>query len=138
MTEYFEEYKSYQLRIWTEDKGLFGGEYTIGKVNRIWHEVGLATLLALFYEAVEKNTMNWQTKEVQDWLDEAGVLNSQREDIPKLEELVESHLLVRGNLGYTDRIKNLAITLFLKHVQWEQLVGTPNAWDDYEYKEDVS
>lgn len=82
--------------------------------------------------------MNWQTKEIQDWLDGVGILNSQREDVTKLRELVEYSLLVRGNLDSTDRIKNLAVMLLLKHVQWEQLVVNPNAWDDYKYKEDVS
>jgi len=66
--------------------------------------------------------MNWQTKEVRDWLDETGIKNSEREDIAKLQELVESRLLVQGNIGYTDRIKNLAVLLFLKHVQWSQLL----------------
>ena len=77
--------------------------------------------------------MNWQTKEVRDWLDEAGIKNSEREDIAKLQELVESRLLVQGNIGYTDRIKNLAVLLFLKHVQWSQLLHY-----DYVVKGDVS
>jgi len=80
--------------------------------------------------------MNWQTKEIGKWLDEAGILNSQREDIMKLQELVESRLLVRGEkIGYTDYLKNLAVIKLLEAVEWEELVMNPNAWDDYEYKE---
>jgi hypothetical protein len=66
--------------------------------------------------------VNWQTKEVKDWLDETGVKNSERENVIKLQELVESRLLVQGNISYTDRIKNLAVMLLLKHVQWERLL----------------
>ena len=58
MSEYIEEYKSYKLRIWTEEKGLFGGEYRVGEVNRIWHECSLSTLLALFHEGVDNNKIN--------------------------------------------------------------------------------
>lgn len=79
--------------------------------------------------------MNWQTKELSDWLNEEGILNSQRDDMQKLEELVESRLLVQGNLDCTDRIKNLALLLFLKHVQWGQLIHNPKRLD---YKEEVS
>ena len=30
----------------------------------------------------------------------------------------------------------MAITEFLKHVQWEELIYNPSAWDDYEYKDE--
>ena len=53
MSESIEEYKGYKLRIWTEEKSLFGGEYRVEEVNKIWHMCSLSTLLALFYEAVD-------------------------------------------------------------------------------------
>ena len=40
--------------------------------------------------------MNCQTKEVSDWLDKSGIVNSRREDISKLQKLVELSLLVKG------------------------------------------
>lgn len=76
--------------------------------------------------------MNWKTKEIRDWLDEAGILNSQKEDILKLQELVESKLLIRGKyINSNDYLTNIAITEFLKNVQWEELVHNPNAFDDW-------
>ena len=78
--------------------------------------------------------MNWQTKEIDRWLDETGVLNSQREDITKLQKLVESSLLVKC-YSPNDHLKNLAVTKLLEAVEWKQLVINPNAWNDYEYKE---
>ena len=81
--------------------------------------------------------MNYQTKEISDWLDKSGIVNSRREDISKLQDLVELSLLVKGNeIHPTDYIKNMAITEFLKHVQWGELIYNPSAWDDYEYKDE--
>ena len=78
--------------------------------------------------------MNYQTKENSDWLDKLGVVNSRREDISKLQDLVELSLLVKGkDIHPSDYITNMAITEFLKHVQWEELIYNPSAWDDYEY-----
>jgi len=87
--------------------------------------------------------MNWQTKEVDKWLDEVGILNSQREDIQKLQELVESYLLVQGKgqgIHCVDYLKNLAVTELLAKVEWEELVINPNAWSlgYYDSKEDVT
>lgn len=76
--------------------------------------------------------MNYQTKEISDWLDKSGIVNSRREDILKLQKLVELSLLVKGkDIHPNDSITNVAITEFLKHVQWEELI-----YDDYEYKDE--
>lgn len=81
--------------------------------------------------------MNWQTREIDNWLNETGILNSQREEVNKLQRLVESKLLVR-DYSSTDRLKNLVITKLLEAVEWEDLILNPNAWDDYEYEEEVT
>ena len=66
--------------------------------------------------------MNYQTKEISDWLDKLGV-NSGRENSLKLQNLVELSLLIKGKDTHpTDYIKNVAVTEFLKHVQWEELI----------------
>ena len=50
MGDYLEKYKEYELKIWAEDGGLFGAEYKVGQINRIWQECSLGNILALFYE----------------------------------------------------------------------------------------
>jgi len=68
--------------------------------------------------------MNWQTRVIKDWLNETEMSNLLREDIEKLQEGVESKLLVRnvGNeINATDFLKNLAVTEFLKNVEWNRL-----------------
>lgn len=73
--------------------------------------------------------MNYQTKEISDWLDKLGVVNSRRENISKLQNLVELSLLIRGkDIHPTDYIKNVSVTEFLKHVQWEELICSPSMY----------
>ena len=74
--------------------------------------------------------MNWQTKEVLNWLDEMKISSLLREDIETLQELVESSLLVKQVNNPSSYLINFAVTEFLKNVQWEELVLNPNAWDD--------
>jgi len=80
--------------------------------------------------------MNWQTRVIKDWLNETEMSNLLREDVEKLQEGVESKLLVRNSneINATDYLKNLAVTEFLKNIDWDILVYNPNAWDDYDYE----
>ena len=69
--------------------------------------------------------MNRQTEEISNWLDNVGVVKSRRDNLLKLQNLVESSLLIKGKDTHpTDYIKNVAVTEFLKHVQWEELICT--------------
>jgi len=80
--------------------------------------------------------MNWETKVVKDWLNDTEMSSLLREDVEKIQEGVESKLLVRNvvEINATDFLKNLAVTEFLKNVEWDRLVYNPNAWDDYDYE----
>lgn len=71
--------------------------------------------------------MNWQTREIQDWLVEVGASKYTRRDISRLQEFVKSRLLIKDaikvrNLGWSDYLRNLGVEEFLKQVQWEELV----------------
>ena len=67
--------------------------------------------------------MNWQTRIIKDWLNETEMSNLLREDVGKLQEGVESKLLVRNSNEITaiDFLKNLAVTEFLKNIEWNRL-----------------
>jgi len=67
--------------------------------------------------------MNWQTRIIKDWLNETEMSNLLREDIEKIQEGVESKLLLRNvvEINATDFLKNLAVTEFLKNVEWDRL-----------------
>jgi len=79
--------------------------------------------------------MNWQTRVIKDWLNETEMSNLLREDVEKIQDEVESKLLVRNSnkITATDFLKNLAVTEFLKNVKWDRLVSNPNTWGDYDY-----
>lgn len=77
--------------------------------------------------------MNWQTEKVRDWLDDMKILSSEREDLSHLKKLVGDELLTKCS-SVNDSLKNLAMKEFLKCVQWEELVITPDAWDDWVYE----
>ena len=76
--------------------------------------------------------MNWQTKEVIDWLDEDKDLFSQRYHIDvsnltasDLEKEVRMLLIIKGRIVQTaaiDYLKNQAVKQLLNEVTWEEVV----------------
>jgi Nitrous oxide reductase len=140
MSEYIEEYKGYKMMMWTEtypetNKLMLGGEYQVKEVNRIWHFTDKSNLRALFYEAVDKeeNKMNWQTKEIQDWLKRSAILYVGH-NANQIEDLVEDWLLERFDGSPTNVLKRLITLDFLRKVEWEKLVVLPETEERIEQK----
>lgn len=74
--------------------------------------------------------MNWQTKQVKDWLEESIYFDRYGIDVNKLtvlelEKEVKQLLVTRGRVVQTaamDYLKNQAVKQLLKEVEWEEVV----------------
>jgi hypothetical protein len=74
--------------------------------------------------------VNWQTKQVKDWLEESIYFDRYGIDVNKLtvlelEKEVKQLLVTRGRVVQTaamDYLKNQAVKQLLKEVEWEEVV----------------
>ena len=68
--------------------------------------------------------MNWQTREIQDWLKKSAILYVGY-NANQIEDLVESWLIEKFDGSPTNILKRLITLDFLRKVEWDKLVVLP-------------
>lgn len=90
--------------------------------------------------------MNWQTREIQDWLKQSAILYKGHTAI-QIQSLVEGWLLETYSGSATNHLKRIVVLSFLDKVEWEKLVIIPETEEEVEqklekyrkkYQEDIS